>query len=40
MTWHVVTSDAIDNVAQDEPRFLPVLDEAKAVVPAMSALDG
>ena len=40
MTWHVVTSDDIDNVAQDEPRFLPVLDEAKAVVPAMSALDG
>ncbi len=40
MTWHVVTSDDIDNVAQDEPRFLPVLDEAKAVVPAMSALTG
>jgi hypothetical protein len=27
-------------VAQDEPRFVPVLQEAKAVVPAMSALAG
>ena len=27
-------------VPQDEPRFVPVLDEAKAVVPAMSALAG
>ena len=31
---------SIDNVPQDEPRFAPVLDEAEAVVPAMSALAG
>jgi hypothetical protein len=40
VSFHVVTSNLIENVPQDEPRFLPVLDEARAVVPAMSALAG
>lgn len=42
MTFQVATAPFLGPpaVAQDEPRFVPVLQEAKAVVPAMSALAG
>ena len=40
LTFAVVTSAAISSVPQDEPRFLPVLESAQAVVPAVSAMTG
>ena len=39
LTFNVAIPIGI-NVSQDEPRFVPVLDEAQVVVPAMSALTG
>jgi hypothetical protein len=40
MTFHVATAPFLESRPQDEPRFEPVMHEAKAVVPAMSALAG
>jgi len=40
MTWHVATAGKLQNRSQDDPRFVPILDEAQAVIPAMSALAG
>lgn len=40
LTFHVATAPFLESRPQDEPRFEPVLHEAKAVVPAMSALAG
>jgi hypothetical protein len=40
LTFHVATAPFLAARPQDEPRFEPVLQEYKAVVPAMSALAG
>jgi len=40
MTFHVATAPFLESRPQDAPRFEPVLEEYKAVVPAMSALAG
>ena len=40
LTFQVATASFLQSLAQDSPRFAPVLQEAKAVVPAMSALAG
>ena len=40
MTFQVATAPFLESRPQDEPRFAPVLEEARAVVPAMSALAG
>ncbi len=40
VTFDVRTAPFLEAVSQDEPRFAPLLKEAKAVVPAMSALAG
>src|SRR5262249_25166563 len=40
VAFKVVRPPHLANISQDEPRFLPLLDEARAVVPAMSALTG
>lgn len=40
LTFHVATAPFLEARPQDDPRFEPVLHEAKAVVPAMSALAG
>jgi hypothetical protein len=40
LSFDAVTASFLQTVPQDEPRFKPVLFEAKAVVPAMSALAG
>lgn len=40
LTFHAATAPFLASRPQDEPRFEPVLHEAEAVVPAMSALAG
>jgi hypothetical protein len=40
LTFHAATAPFLVRRPQDEPRFVPVLHEAKAVIPAMSALAG
>jgi hypothetical protein len=40
LTFHVATAPFLESRPQDEPRFAPVLHEARAVIPAMSALAG
>ncbi|HUR22618.1 MAG TPA: hypothetical protein VMZ73_01980 [Acidimicrobiales bacterium] len=40
LTFQVVTAPFLASRSQDEPRFEPVLEEARAVIPAMSALAG
>ena len=40
MSFDVVVPPFYSGRAQDEPRFAPILDYARAVVPAMSALTG
>jgi hypothetical protein len=40
VTFRAVACPNPTGVSQDEPRFLPIIDQAKVVVPAMSALAG
>jgi hypothetical protein len=38
--FHVAAPDFLKTLPQDNPRFVPMLDQARAVVPAISALAG